>query len=105
MSDAIDLTWMSHETINLYSVQEFLERLMQAVVPDAEATFASYTEPRYRAALQLGLAGTRAATGGVLTAWPGHPSGVESAHVRLLLEPWAAVHKGQLARFSPPPPA
>lgn len=104
LADVLDLTWMSAGPVNLHAVQEILERIQRIVAPDAEAAYASYTEPRYRAALQLELAGTRAAMGGVLAEWPGCPSGVGAAHVRLLLEPWAAVLSGQPVHFSPLPP-
>ena len=65
------------------------------------ARFSSYDEPRYRAALQLHLdeVAARAASGGVLTEWPGRPENTDAAHVRIFLEPWATVRSGCVVEF------
>lgn len=95
--DALELTWMVAGPLELRSVQELLERLGAAVLPDTPIRFAHYDEPRYRSALQMqvGAVTTPAAIGGVLTEWPGRPAGVDAAHVRIYLEPWAAVRSGK----------
>lgn len=71
------------------------------MLPGAKARFSTYDEPRYRSALQLqvGDVSARAACGGVLAEWPGHPKGVEAAHVRIFLEPWATIQSGQVVEF------
>jgi hypothetical protein len=92
-------------------VQELLEELITAVVPNTTMRFVPYDEPRYRAALRLHLdpVVAPAAVGGVLAAWQGRPPDVDAAHVRFFLEPWATVHSGhaiEFNRFSVPfPPA
>jgi hypothetical protein len=93
MSDVLDLTWMVTGPLELYSVQEMLERLCAAVLPGVTIRFSAYDEPRYRSALQLhvGEVADRGAYGGVLAEWPGMAQGVGAAHVRLFLEPWATV--------------
>jgi RNA polymerase sigma factor (sigma-70 family) len=97
LSDVLDLAWMVEGPLELRSVQELLERLTAAVVPGAPLRFAHCDEPRYRSALRLefGDAPAPAAVGGVLAGWPGRPAGVDGAHVRLFLEPWATVRSGQ----------
>jgi hypothetical protein len=101
ISDALDLTWMVAGPLELRSVQEMLERLISAVLPGAQARFSIYDEPRYRSALQLqvGDVSARAAHGGVLAEWPGRPQGVDAAHLRILLEPWATVQSGHVVEF------
>jgi len=101
ISDVLDLTWMAAGSLELRSVQELLERLTAAVLPGAQFRFLTYDEPRYRSALQLEVDGVsaRAAHGGVLNMWPGRPAGVDAAHVRIFLEPWAAVRSGQAVEF------
>ena len=60
-----------------------------------------YDEPRYRAGLWLNVGDgpSPAAIGGVLAGWQGRPPGVEAAHVRFFLEPWATVRSGQVIDF------
>jgi hypothetical protein len=84
--------------LELRSVQELLERLSAAVLPGTSTRFTNYDEPRYRSALQLQLAdlSVPAAVGGVLAEWPGGPPGVEAAHLRVFLEPWATVQSGEM---------
>jgi RNA polymerase sigma factor (sigma-70 family) len=103
ISDVLDLTWMIAGSMELRSVQDLLEQLTAAVLPKAVTRFANYDEPRYRSALQLqvGDVAAPAAIGGVLTEWPGRPNGVDAAHIRIFLEPWATVHSGQIVEFNP----
>lgn len=98
ISDVLDLTWMTPGPHELRSVQELLERLTADVLPGTPVLFSSYDEPRYRSALLLRIADMTApaATGGVLAEWPGRPRGVNAAHLRIYLEPWATVTSGQL---------
>lgn len=97
LSDALDLTWMVDGPLELRSVQEVLERVTSAVMPGEQVRFSAYEEPRYRSALQLQSSdASRLAIGGVLTEWAGRPQGVDSAHVRIFLEPWAAIRLGQV---------
>jgi hypothetical protein len=105
VSDVLDLIWMTAGPLELRSVQALLERLTSAVLPGTQVRFASYDEPRYRSALQLyvGEVSARAAYGGVLAEWPGRPTGVDAAHLRIFLEPWATVESGQLIEFDPLP--
>jgi RNA polymerase sigma-70 factor, ECF subfamily len=109
ISDVLDLTWMVAGLLELRSVQEMLEGLTSAVLPGTQVRFSTYDEPRYRSALQLhvGDIAARAAYGGVLNEWPGRPAGVDAAHVRIFLEPWATVRSGQLVDFDrlPEPPS
>ncbi len=79
MSDVLDLTWMATGVVELRAVQELLAGLISTVLPSTRARFSSYDEPRYRAALQLHLdeVAARAASGGVLTEWPGRPENTE----------------------------
>jgi RNA polymerase sigma-70 factor (ECF subfamily) len=101
LSDVLDLTWMVAGSLELRSVQELLERLCAAVLPQAQPRFSSYDEPRYSSALQLHWGGvsTRAAIGGVLAEWPGMPQGVAAGYVRICLESWATVRSGRLVDF------
>jgi hypothetical protein len=101
ISDALDLTWMIAGPLELRSVQEMLERLCSVVLPGARVRFSTYDEPRYRSALELqvGDVSARAASGGVLAEWPGRPQGVDAAHLRIFLEPWATVQSGQVVEF------
>ena len=101
ISDVLDLTWMVEGPLELRAVQDLLEGLSSAVLPGSPLRFSLYDEPRYRSALQLqvGEGSARAAHGGVLAAWPGRPQGVDAAHVRIFLEPWAAVQTGQAVEF------
>lgn len=98
ISDVIDLTWMAAGLIELRSVQEVLERMAFAVLPGEQVRFSTYDEPRYRSALQLQVEGisVRFACGGVLAEWSGRPQGIDAAHIRIFLEPWAAVQTGQV---------
>jgi hypothetical protein len=98
---------MAAEPIELRSVQELLEQVTATVLPGATMRFVHYDEPRYRAALRLHIEDevSPAAVGGVLAGWQGRPPGVDAAHVRFFLEPWATVQSGQAIdfdRFSPP---
>jgi hypothetical protein len=101
ISDVLDLTWMVAGPLELRSVQEVLERLSSAVLPGAQIRSSTYDEPRYRSALQLqvGDVSARAACGGVLAEWPGRPRGVDAAHLRIFLEPWATVRSGEVVEF------
>ena len=104
MSDVLDFAWMAAEPIELRAVQEWLEGLTATVLPDSTIRFVPYDEPRYRAALRLHLdpVVSPAAVGGVLAAWQGQPPGVNAAHVRFFLEPWATVLSGQVVEFERP---
>jgi hypothetical protein len=108
ISDVLDLTWMVAGLLELRSVQEMLDDLTSTVLPEAQIRFSPYDEPRYRSALQLhvGDVAARAAYGGVLDEWAGRPAGVDAAHVRIFLEPWATVRSGHLVDFDrlPEPP-
>ena len=101
MSDVLDLTWMATGVVEMRAVQELLAGLISTVLPSTRARFSSYDEPRYRAALQLHLdeVAARAASGGVLTEWPGRPENTNAAHVRIFLEPWATVRSGCVVEF------
>ena len=101
VSDVLDFTWMVAEPMELRSVQELLEQLTATVLPGAAMRFVHYDEPRYRAALRLhiGAEVSPAAVGGVLAGWQGRPPGVDAAHVRFFLEPWATVQSGQAIDF------
>jgi RNA polymerase sigma-70 factor (ECF subfamily) len=101
LSDVLDLTWMAAGPLELRSVQELLEGLTSAVLPGAPVLFSTYNEPRYRSALQLQVADVlaRAASGGVLAPWPGQPNGVEAAHLRIFLEPWATIQSGRVVEL------
>ena len=101
VSDVLDFTWMVVDPIELRSVQEFLEQLTASVLPRAATRFVQYDEPRYRSALRLHIADevAPAAIGGVLAGWQGRPPGVDAAHVRFFLEPWATVQSGQAIDF------
>ena len=101
----MEVKGMAGGSFELRSVQEVVERLTAAVLPGSPARFSTYDEPRYRSAfeLHLGAVSARAACGGVLAEWPGRPPHVDAAHVRLFLEPWAAIQSGQDVEFTPPP--
>lgn len=101
LSDVLDLTWMVAGPLELRSVQEMLERVSAGVLPGEQVRFSTYDEPRYRSALQLHVGGLspRFAHGGVLTEWPGRPQGVDAAHLRIFLEPWATVQSGQVVEW------
>ena len=101
VSDVLDFTWMVVDPIELRSVQELLEQLTASVLPRAATRFVQYDEPRYRSALRLHIADevAPAAIGGVLAGWQGCPPGVDAAHVRFFLEPWATVQSGQAIDF------
>lgn len=93
LSDVLDLYWMSAGAVELRSVQALVQHIASSVLPAVPIQFSSYDEPRYRSALQfqLGCLSVRAGCGGVLGRWPDCPGGVEAAHVRIFLEPWAAL--------------
>ncbi|HEU0141305.1 MAG TPA: sigma-70 family RNA polymerase sigma factor [Bryobacteraceae bacterium] len=97
MSEVLDLTWMVDGSLELHSVHQRIAQLISEVLDGAEPAFSSYYEPRYRSAFQIHFAGVfaRAAVGGVLAEWPGRPHGVDAAHVRIFLEPWALLRSGQ----------
>jgi len=101
LSDVLDFTWMVAEPIELRSVQELLEQLTAAVLPGAATRFVQYHEPRYRSALRLHIEHevSAAAIAGVLAGWQGRPPGVDAAHVRFFLEPWATVQSGHRIDF------
>lgn len=101
ISDVLDLTWMVAGPLELRSVQELLERLRSALLSREQVRFSPYDEPRYRSALQLHVGGrsARFAHGGVLAEWPGRPQGVDAAHLRIFLEPWATVQSGHVVEF------
>ena len=101
VSDVLDFTWIVAEPIELRSVQELLEGLTAAVLPGAATRFVQYHEPRYRSALRLHIEQevSAAAIAGVLAGWQGRPPGVDAAHVRFFLEPWATVQSGQAIDF------
>lgn len=105
MTDVLDFAWMAAGPIELRAVQELLERLTAAVLPGAAIRFVPYDEPRYRAALRLHIEDDEspAGVGGVLAAWQDQPAGVNAAHVRVFLEPWATVLSGQVVEFDPLP--
>ncbi|MBN2128813.1 MAG: sigma-70 family RNA polymerase sigma factor [Sedimentisphaerales bacterium] len=108
ISDVLDLMWLRREPIELRSVEELLQHLVDAVAPETPARFHSLEEPQYRSALrlQLGDIGIPAALGGVYYRWPEIPEGTGIAHVRIFLEPWATARSGQdveLAVFTFPP--
>lgn len=102
-SEVLDLTWMVAGPLDLRAVHEKIERLTAEVLPGITPAFSGHHEPRYRSALRLDLAGAaaRAAIGGVLAGWPGHPPGMDAAHVRIYLEPWASLRSGQPVPFRP----
>ena len=93
LRDAADLTWTVTGELELRTVQEVLEGMASKVLTGVNRKFLPYEEPRYRSALQLQIADVpeRAAIGGILNQWSGHPDGNTAAHVRIFLEPWASV--------------
>lgn len=101
ISDVIDLTWMVAGVLELRAVEELVAWVAGVVIPAADLRFSLYDEPRYRSALQMyeGNGSARLASGGVLAEWPGRPGGVDAAHVRLFLEPWAEVRSGKAVAF------
>lgn len=101
ISDVLDLTWMVAGPLELRSVQKLLERLRTVFLSREQVRFSPYDEPRYRSALQLHVNGRseRFAHGGVLAEWPGRPQGVDAAHLRIFLEPWATVQSGNVVEF------
>ncbi len=101
VSDVLDLTWMTGGGLELRSVQDLLERLAAPVLPGTAVRFSTYDEPRYRSALELHLGHEqrRAAVGGVLTQGSGRPDGIDAAHVRVYLEPWATLRCGHAVEF------
>ncbi|MFN0104922.1 MAG: RNA polymerase sigma factor [Bryobacteraceae bacterium] len=105
LSDVLDLTWMAVGALELRAVQELLERLTSAVLPGTQVRYSAYDEPRYRSALtlQIGSVSARAASGGVLAEWPRRPNGVDAAHVRIFLEPWATLRWGRVVELQPLP--
>jgi RNA polymerase sigma-70 factor (ECF subfamily) len=105
ISDVLDLTWMVEGALELRTVQQRLERLSADVLPGVTIRFAPYEEPRYRFALQLHLGDhpAAAARGGVLAEWPGRAAHVEAAHVRIFLEPWAAMQSGETVELDRAP--
>ena len=105
ISEVLDLTWMAAGQLELRSVQERIEALCATVLPGQAIRFSPYDEPRYRAALQAHFLGfpARAAIGGVLVDWPGRLANVDAAHIRLFLEPWAAVQSGEAVEYRSSP--
>lgn len=97
----LDFAWLVAEPLELRSVQALLEHLATTVVPGTGIRVTHYDDPRYRAALRLhpDPVVSPAAVGGVLAGWPGQPPGVNAAHVRFFLEPWATVQSGQVVDF------
>jgi RNA polymerase sigma-70 factor (ECF subfamily) len=106
ISDVLDFSWMAAEPIELRSVQELLEQLTATVLTGAGMRFVHYDEPRYRVGLRLHIGDviSPAAVGGVLAGWQGRPPGVDAAHVRFFLEPWATVESGHVIDFDRVPP-
>ncbi len=102
ISDVLDFAWLVAEPLELRSVQDLLEQLAMTVVPGVGMRVTHYDEPRYRTALRLHLdpVVSPAAVSGVLAAWHGQPPGVNAAHVRFFLEPWATVQSGQAVDFN-----
>ena len=90
------------EPMELRSVQELLEQVTGSVLPGVATRFVHYDEPRYRSALRLHIGAeiSPAAVGGVLAGSQGRPPGVEAAHLRFFLEPWATLHSGQAVDFA-----
>lgn len=101
ISDVLELTWMVAGPLELRSIQELLEHLRSVFLSREQVRFSPYDEPRYRSALQLHVDGrsARFAHGGVLAGWPGRPEGVDAAHLRIFLEPWATVQSGDVVEF------
>lgn len=97
VTEVLDLTWMVEGELALHDVQELVRGLGATVLPQGQARFSVYSEPRYRAAFAVHFAGVEdcAAVGGVLAGWPGCPSGVETGYVRIFLEAWASVKTGR----------
>ena len=106
ISDMLILTWMRSETIELWAVEELLQRLCDVVVPDTPIKFRSFEDPGHRAALrmQLGDIPIPAAMGGPLNPWPNMPEGVNAACVQIFLEPWATAQSGQVVELADIPP-
>lgn len=101
ISDVLDFAWLVAEPLELRSAQDLLEQLARTVVPGVGMRVTHYDEPRYRTALRLYLDPfvSPAAVSGVLAAWHGQPPGVNAAHLRFFLEPWATVQSGQIVDF------
>jgi RNA polymerase sigma-70 factor, ECF subfamily len=101
LSDVLEVAWLVEGPLELKTVQETIERVIAEVLPETAQRFVPYDEPRYRAALELkvGDDARPAATGGVLAEWKGRAPGVDAAHLRLFLEPWATARSGQLVEF------
>jgi RNA polymerase sigma-70 factor, ECF subfamily len=105
LSDVVDVTWRGAGPLDLRAVQDLLECVSAQVLPAISIRFFPYDEPRYRAALRgrLGSDERPAVIGGVLTEAAGQEAGRDTAHVRIFLEPWAALDSGQSIDFERSP--
>ena len=94
--------WMQSDTIELHAVEELLRRLAEVIVPQVEARFFAYEEPRYRSALRMQFRNIPipAAIGGPLVHWPNMPKGVSTAIVQIYLESWATAQSGQVVELT-----
>jgi hypothetical protein len=98
LSDMLVLMWMRTNAIELREVEELLQRLSKAVVPNKPIHFLVHEEPCYRLALhmQIGDSLIPSAIGGPLNPWPNKPENINIARVQIFLEPWAAAQSGQV---------
>lgn len=102
LSDVLALMWMKSGPIELSVVEKLLRRLSNAIVPQINARFLPYEEPRYRTALrmQFGNIPVPAAIGGPLNPWPNMPQGLTAAGVQIYLESWATAQTGQVIELA-----
>lgn len=86
-SDVLDLYWMDAPPMELTAVHALVERLLRALPADTRiVSILPHASPRYRAALRVDVQSSHhlGAIGGIVVL-----QGIEFAHVRVFLEPWA----------------
>jgi RNA polymerase sigma-70 factor (ECF subfamily) len=97
VSKALDLLWLEAHALHHGEIEELLERLLTAVLPDVAHRITAFSAPRYRIAMKLELSGihSMAAVGGVLNRWTNQVAGTDAGHLRIHLEPWTTARSGE----------
>ena len=97
LSDTLNLLWKKPELLELREIEELLRRLSDTIIPDAQVSFSTCDEPRYRAALRMQIGDNKipAAIGGILNPRPGVFSDGNAANVTIYIEPWASARSGR----------